>query len=258
MSRRRTRAPRVFLLTILVCGLSTTGCQQLQQILGGLLGGGGGGILNPAGGAGGTLNPGGILGGNGIGNGGPLAPNSLLPAPQASQATIQQITAQYGVQIYGDGAQGQFLQTVQQGLLHYPVDKVQGLGSINMPLLRGTQGVLGDWSVSGGPAHINFYVQQGRQNPLWNNTVVHELGHHSTLYHEQFGDAFYPLLAQGNARYPSGYARSSRAELLAETMAFALLGDRGYERPDAGWALTQAGKAFIEREIVAKRPPPQS
>ncbi len=256
---RGSRHLLVVALTFLI--VPNTGCRQIMSILGSLIGGGGGGGFNPAalGGLGGGSGLGslpGLLGGSGAGAGGntTLAPNSMLPAPPQSAAAVNEIAQMYGVRVYGQGAVSPYIDTVKEGLLHYPVEKIRGLGSINMPVTGGAGGVLGDWSTSGGPAHVNFYIKSGARNPLWNNTVVHEFGHHATLYYDDFGNALQQSLGSGQFIYPSDYSMTSRADLLAEVMAFALLSERAYEKPLQSWRLSQPAKDLLEREIVGKRP----
>lgn len=259
----RKRAALFTLLAVLSFGL--TGCQMITQLIGSLMGGGGiGGGFNGGGGlgglgGGGSLGGGlpGLLNGTGIGNGGPLAPNNSLPAPAASQASIQQVTQRYGLQITGSGAAGQPLQKVIEGLQHYPDEKVRGIGRIHMPAV-GNQGLLGTWETSGGPALITYYVQGGRRNALSNNTVIHEVGHHATLWHRQFGRQLVQAIGVHPAMYPSEYSKTDgndpmKSDLLAETLAFALLGNRAEERVLPNWRLTQAASQLIQSELIAKR-----
>lgn len=251
LTRRSFKSALLFVLTLSV--LPNTGCKfaQIIQMIMSAVGGGGGLPGFGGGGGGGSLLPGGLGGG---GASGPLSPTSTLPPPPESTKKAQEIMAAYGVPVMGAQATPDKMDLIAYGLRHYKREHCQGLRQINVVNYE-QEGLMGLWTSNGQGAQIFYYVHPHWSTPLSAHTVVHELGHHTTLFsREQWGNQLSAAIGTGANSYPSQYSKTSDAEKLAENTTFVLLGNNVEKRPLPNWALTVQAKQLYDQEF-ANRPP---
>lgn len=255
----RARARLVVYALLLVLAPASTGCQQLMSILGSLVGGGGiGGGFNGGGGLPGL--GGGGLGGGGLGGGlpglingpgtGPLSPTSALPPPSSGTVPAQQLEQTYGVRITGSGATAENLQKLALGMSRYKREHFRGLAQLDLPAVR-SHNLNGLWQSRGGQCKVTVWAHTGRRSQIYKNTVVHEIGHHVSLFSRRqvLGQPLSNAIGTGQNAFPRNYARKNWKEKVADNLAFILLGQDADYRAARTWQPTQAAMSIIRQEF---------
>lgn len=180
-------------------------------------------------------------------------PTSQLPPPQQSQDLARALERRFGIDIRGPGATPEHLGTLERALQDYRPDQLRGLQVVNFPLIQGSQGLLGLWQSDGRRSEISLYVQTRRAPQLGLHTVSHELGHQISMMTEQsWGDALERALGQSSSSFPSPYSRSSPPEMLAENIAFGLLGGESEERALPGWRPNAQAVELLRQQYGAR------
>lgn len=198
----------------------------------------------------GTTNPtlGGTLGTGTGGAGTPQSPATQVPPPADSASVIQKIQTEYGITVTGVSATGAPLAKLATGLPKYPKSVMAGMKTIDIPRAAQGSGLLGTW-LNG---DVVLY-DQGGDLGVTEATVLHELGHHATLFNAErqtFMANLVSAVGTADSRHPTNYSKSSDKELVAEVLSFTLCGSPCDEPTLPTWQLEAAANTLIQTEMV--------
>lgn len=176
-------------------------------------------------------------------------PGPHLPPPERSEAAARAFQDEFGVEVFGAGASNEALEIIAKELRRYRRDDHLNLLSSIEVIPDSNAGWVGLWrgrSARQGPvrhdrtAEIVIAVDSSpRWGDQWLEYILHhEMGHH--VYELSRGVDYGRPMAKELGRdadaFPTPYARTSSAELLAENHAMMMTGPA-----DSNWRVQQLG-----------------